>query len=202
MDYKAGDFTLLHLSPEGFLNRPIQDILPIEIGKEFQKAVEQAGLNQKASSLDYSLNFPDGIRWFEARLIPFSQFRVIAIVRDVTKYKHAEEKIQRQLKHLSALRSIDTLISSSFDLNLTLSILLSHVTARLSVDAADILLFNRESRLFEFRTGIGFRTGIFAGYPFASWGRLRRPCRITEKNHSYIRPPAQKDGLFAILGFL
>jgi HD-GYP domain-containing protein (c-di-GMP phosphodiesterase class II) len=163
LDYKGNDFTLLIPSSEGFLNRPIQDSLPIEIGKKFQRAAEQASLNQKTISLDCSLNFARGVRWFEARFVPSSQSRVVAIVRDVTKYKDAEEKIQRQLKHLSALRAIDTLISSSFDLNLTLSILLSHVTSRLDVDAAAILLFNRESRFFEFTAGVGFRTDALQG---------------------------------------
>jgi len=158
LDYQAGDLTLLNSSPKGFLNQRIQDILPVEIGKKFQQAVEQASLNQTTISLDYSLDFENNIRWFDVRMVPSSRSRVIAIVRDVTKYKQAEEKIQRQLKHLSALHAIDTLISSSFDLNLTLSILLSHVVARLNVDAAAILLFNRESRFLEFMTGVGFRT--------------------------------------------
>jgi HD domain/GAF domain len=158
LDYQAGDFTLLNSSPRGFLHERIQDILPVEIGKKFQESLEQATLHQKTTSLDYSLNFENSIRWFEARLVPSSPSRVVAIVRDVTKYKQAEEKIQRQLKHLSALHAIDTLISSSFDLNLTLSILLSHLTAGLNVDAAAILLFNRESRFLEFMTGVGFRT--------------------------------------------
>jgi len=163
LDYKGGDFTILSSSSEGILHRRIQDILPIEIGEKFQKAVEQANFNQKMISLDSPLNIANDVRWFEAHFVPSAPLRVIAIVRDVTKYKRAEEKIQRQLKHLSALRSIDNLISSSFDLNLTLSILLSHVTARLNVDAAAILLFNRDSRFFEFTAGIGFRTDALQG---------------------------------------
>ena len=103
LDYQAGDFTLLNASPRGFLNQRIQDILPVEIGEKFKKAVEKASLNQKTVSLDYSLDFENSVRWFEARLVPSSTSRVVAIVRDVTKYKQAEEKIQRQLKHLSAL---------------------------------------------------------------------------------------------------
>ena len=158
LDYKGSDFTFLHSPSNSFLNRRIQEILPVEIGKKFQKAVEQASLEQRTISMDYPLNFVNDVRWFEARFVPSSPSRVVVIVRDVTKYKDAEEKIQRQMKHLSALHAIDTLISSSFDLNLTLSILLSHVTARLNVDAAAILLFNQESRFFEFVTGVGFRT--------------------------------------------
>ena len=163
LDYQAGDIMLLNSPPQSFLNQRIQDILPVEIGKKFQQAVEQASLSQTTISLNYSLDSENSIRWFEARLVPSSPSRVIAIVRDVTKYKQAEEKIQRQLKHLSALHAIDTLISSSFDLNLTLSILLSHLTARLNVDAAAILLFNRESRFLEFMTGVGFRTEALQG---------------------------------------
>ena len=180
LDYQAGDFTLLNSSPRGFLHERIQDILPVEIGKKFQESLEQASLHQKTTSLDYSLNFENRIRWFEARLVPSSPSRVVAIVRDVTKYKQAEEKIQRQLKHLSALHAIDTLISSSFDLNLTLSILLSHLTAGLNVDAAAILLFNRESRFLEFMTGVGFRTEALQnthlrlGEGYAGLAALRR----------------------------
>ncbi|HUI87623.1 MAG TPA: HD domain-containing phosphohydrolase [Anaerolineales bacterium] len=199
VDYKAGDFTLLHLSPEGFLNRRLEDFLPTNIGQEFQRALEQASLTQKSASLACSLNFPEGLRWFETRLIPFSQFRVIAIMRDVTKYKQAEEKIQRQLKHLSALRAIDTLISSSFDLNLTLSILLSHVTARLNVDAAAILLFNRESRFFEYTTGVGFRTEALRdtrlrlGEGYAGLAALQRKTihipNLQHRKTDYLRSP-------------
>ena len=159
LDFKGSDLMLMDSPSESPLNRLIQDILPGGIGDKFQRAAEQASLAQKTTSLNYPLVFIDGIRWFEARFVPSSS-RVVAVVRDVTKYKQVEEKIQRQLKHLSALRAIDNLISSSFDLNLTLSILLSHVTARLNVDAAAILLFNRENRFLEYMTGVGFRTDV------------------------------------------
>jgi len=163
LGFKTGDSTLLQPSPDGLLNRQIRDVLPDEIGEKFQKAVEQANRNQKAVTLDYSLNFANGNRWFEAQLVPFSQSRIVAVVRDVTRYKNAEEKGQKQFEHLSALHAINLLISSSFDLNFTLSILLSHVIARLEVNAAAILLFNRESQLLEFAAGVGFRTETLQG---------------------------------------
>ena len=213
MDYQAGDIMLLNSPPQSFLNQRIQDILPVEIGKKFQQAVEQASLSQTTISLNYSLDSENSIRWFEARLVPSSPSRVIAIVRDVTKYKQAEEKIQRQLKHLSALHAIDTLISSSFDLNLTLSILLSHLTARLNVDAAAILLFNRESRFLEFMTGVGFRTEALQGTRlrlgegYAGLAALqRKTIHISNLQHTKtdeLRSPVfYKNFSFHILGFL
>ncbi len=200
LDYKGSELTLLNLSPKALLNRHIQDILPLEIGEEFQKAVEQASFNQKTVSLNYSIDFGNSVRWFETRLVPSSPSRVVAIVRDVTKYKQAEEKIQRQLKHLSSLHAIDTLISSSFDLNLTLSILLSHVSAQLNVDAAAILLFNRESSFFEFATGIGFRTEalrsthLHLGEGYAGLAALQRKTiyihDLQHRKTDFLRSPA------------
>ena len=60
------------------------------------------------------------------------------ILRDITERKQAEEQIQRQLKHLNALRMIDIAISSSFDLNVILDVVLQQVLSQLGVDASAI----------------------------------------------------------------
>ena len=80
------------------------------------------------------------------------------IALDVTLQKQAEDKLQKQINHLTALRSIEGLISSNFDLKFNLSEILSHATIELGVDAADILLLNTTSQLLEFGAGRGFRT--------------------------------------------
>jgi putative nucleotidyltransferase with HDIG domain len=80
--------------------------------------------------------------------------------RDITARKRAEEKIQRQLEHLTALSAIDRVIASNFDLKLSLSEILIHVTKELDVDAADILIFNSNSQMLEFGAECGFRTKV------------------------------------------
>jgi len=80
------------------------------------------------------------------------------IALDVTLQKQAEDKLQKQINHLTALRSIEGLIASNFDLKFNLSEILSHATIELGVDAADILLLNTTSQLLEFGAGRGFRT--------------------------------------------
>jgi PAS domain S-box-containing protein/putative nucleotidyltransferase with HDIG domain len=79
---------------------------------------------------------------------------------DITQRKQAEQRIQRQVEHLVALSSIDRLIASNFDLNLSLSQILSHVTKELGVDAADILLLNPGLQMLEFGAGQGFLTNV------------------------------------------
>lgn len=113
------------------------------------------------------------------------------ILRDVSERIRAEHEInrllqesQQRLRHVEALRSIDLAIGSSMDLRTTLNILLSYVKSLLSVDAADILLFNRNSQTFEFAAGNGFRTRVndatfhALGRSFASRVALER--RITQ----------------------
>jgi response regulator RpfG family c-di-GMP phosphodiesterase len=77
---------------------------------------------------------------------------------DIIELRRAEEKIQRQLEHLTALSAIDRVIASNFDLGLSLAEILKHVKTELGIDAADILVLNSGSQTLEFKAGIGFRT--------------------------------------------
>jgi len=82
----------------------------------------------------------------------------IVVNQDITELKQAENRIRRQLEHLLALSNIDRVIASNFDLNLSLSEILLHVTKELGVDAADILILNPGLQMLEFSAGQGFRT--------------------------------------------
>ncbi len=82
--------------------------------------------------------------------------QVVVIFTDINEIKGAEEKIRLQVEHLTALVEIDRAINYSFDLDLSLTTLLSHVLVQLGVDAADVLLFNSQSRNLEYVAGRGF----------------------------------------------
>ena len=84
--------------------------------------------------------------------------QVVVTFSDISDIKGAEEVIRRHLEHLTALVEIDRAINFSFDLNLSLTTLLTHVMVQLRVDAASVLLFNPASRALEYVAGRGFRT--------------------------------------------
>ena len=84
----------------------------------------------------------------------------VSVNRDITERKLAELKIHQQIDRLSALREIDQAISTSFDLNATLEILLSQVISQLDVDAADILLPDSTGQMLKYAAGRGFRTNV------------------------------------------
>jgi len=62
-----------------------------------------------------------------------------------------------RLDQLESLSKIDLAISSSLDLKITLGVILDQVTARLRVDAADILLLRPPTQMLEYAAGRGFR---------------------------------------------
>jgi response regulator RpfG family c-di-GMP phosphodiesterase/putative methionine-R-sulfoxide reductase with GAF domain len=73
-------------------------------------------------------------------------------------HAHLNAQTESRMQQLIALRTVDMAISSSFDINLTLGVLLDQVTGQLGVHAADILIFNAAAQTFNFSCERGFRT--------------------------------------------
>jgi len=67
------------------------------------------------------------------------------------------EEAKKQLERMAALRAIDVVIGSSFDLRLTLNIFLNQVVSQLQVDAAVVLSHNNKTHLMEYVAGRGFK---------------------------------------------
>jgi PAS domain S-box-containing protein len=83
---------------------------------------------------------------------------IVLNYRDITERKQAEKKIQQQLERLTALSEIDQAIASTFDVRMSLDILLSRARTLLAVDAATVLLLNPIRLTLEYGAGVGFWT--------------------------------------------
>ncbi|MEP6895162.1 MAG: HD domain-containing phosphohydrolase, partial [Chloroflexota bacterium] len=79
---------------------------------------------------------------------------------DITERKQAEEQIQKQLRRLNALHTIDMAINSSANIQITLEVLLNQTLSQLNVDAADVLLFNQPAQTLELVAERGFRSNV------------------------------------------
>ena len=71
---------------------------------------------------------------------------------------HLHEQTVKQLERLAALRSIDLAISSVFELQVTLTIVLHEVIKQLQVNAACVLLIKPGNNRLEYVAGQGFHT--------------------------------------------
>jgi PAS domain S-box-containing protein len=68
------------------------------------------------------------------------------------------QQSQEQVRRLTTLRDIDAAIASSFDLRLTLNILMDQTITHLGVDAVDIALYHPDLQSLTYLTGGGFHT--------------------------------------------
>ena len=93
---------------------------------------------------------------------------------------HESREPQRRLQRLAAQRTIDTAITTSLDLNVTLNIILDQATARLGVNAASVLLLNPEAQRLDYAAGRGFHTDAITqsrlslGEDYAAQAALKR----------------------------
>ncbi len=197
-DYRAGEMSNSYLAPDQFLGHPMRDVLPAEVRTKFDHAFRETRKTGKMVAIEYRLPVPNGERWFEARLVPLGESGVIAIVRDVSERVRNVDQIQRQLRRLSALHSVDTAITATFDLKLTLSVILQHTINQLEADAADILVLNPNTHMLEFAAGQGFQTSklprvpVKIGQGYAGKAALeRRTISVSDLGNQ------QSDSLFA-----
>ena len=75
----------------------------------------------------------------------------------VLEHSRLNAQTEKQIQQLLALRTIDMAISSSFDLSMTLGVLLDQITRLLGIHAVDILAFNTPTQTFKFSCERGFR---------------------------------------------
>ncbi len=68
------------------------------------------------------------------------------------------EHNQEQIRRLTTLRDIDTAIASSFDLRLTLNILMDQTIKHLGVNAVDIILYHPDLQSITYLSGSGFQS--------------------------------------------
>ena len=152
-------------SPEEVIGKTDFDFYPSEIAARFSaddQAVIRSGqplINRE----ELNVSEAGGQRWVLTTKAPWrdSQGQIVGLVgigRDITARKHTEERMRRQLEHLTALREIDQAISSSFDLRFNLMTTLTQVTQQLGIDAVAVLLFHMGSQTLECAASHGFRT--------------------------------------------
>jgi PAS domain S-box-containing protein len=99
------------------------------------------------------------VRWLFGHVAQGPGETLIGIGHDITERKQAEQRIQTQLRRLDALHAVDAAITSSLDVQVTLSVLLQQVLDQLGADAADVLLFRPHTQSLEYVAGRGFRSG-------------------------------------------
>src|SRR5258706_2033856 len=155
MSYISGEF---HRDPR--LPEVVRQQIPPGIGGA---AIPVRAEGAVIGTLNVNVPLPRELRQSEVNLLTILGEIAGNAIHRTRLFRQTEQRLER----IAALHAIDKVISSSFDLHFTLDIVLTQVTNQLSVDAADILLLDSQTRLLELGAAHGFSAGAVNRPP--SW---------------------------------
>lgn len=98
LDFHATDKSLLAVTPEEFLGKSICEIHPEDIVTQFRQCFEQVYETKQTQVIEYASDLPGGLKHLEARFTIMDEQRLLAIIRDITESKQAEEEFRIQQK--------------------------------------------------------------------------------------------------------
>ncbi|WP_404790018.1 diguanylate cyclase domain-containing protein [Altericista sp. CCNU0014] len=98
-DYKAPLVSELYLVLEEWEGKSLQDLWPIQVSAAFERALQQVFWTQTPEQLEYSLSTGGEKAYYEARVIPYSQDRAIAIIRNITERQQRDEQLRHDAFH-------------------------------------------------------------------------------------------------------
>src|SRR5262249_50511009 len=94
LDYHAIDETQLVVSPQKFLNRNVQDILPPKLAREVISCLKAVARTGEMKVLEYELEIGGQPRFYEARLVQCGVDKILSLVRDITERKQTQEALR------------------------------------------------------------------------------------------------------------
>ncbi|MDJ0510561.1 MAG: PAS domain S-box protein, partial [Crocosphaera sp.] len=103
LEYRASSEFELYVSPDIFLGKSMIDILPHTVAQKWQKAIDKVLKSRTLVSLEYSLSMAGGEEYYEARLVPFSQEQVVAIVRNISESRRSEIALKKSKTFLQTI---------------------------------------------------------------------------------------------------
>jgi PAS domain S-box-containing protein len=88
---------------QSLFRRRLEDLFPHEVSGPFRAAIRHVQGMREPASVEYSLPHTEGRRHYEARLVPLLGRQSLAIVRDITARKQAEESVRESEARFRAM---------------------------------------------------------------------------------------------------
>ncbi len=121
LDIRSSSENKLFKPKEELLGKKISDVMPSKTAGNVMDCLRKTLKNKELSSVEYELKVPEGNLLFEARMVPFDEDTVIALIRDITAKKSAEEKIKKSEERLKRITENMTDVVFTADLNLNVN---------------------------------------------------------------------------------
>ncbi len=112
IDYNTNNKNNLLVSPEKFLSKHVSEVLPPELASLTLEKLHKAFESKQTEIYNYKIDTSKKTGYFESRLVYINENSALAIIRDITKHKKAEEEkenLQNQLAHAQKMESVGRL---------------------------------------------------------------------------------------------
>jgi len=109
LDFHAKDPDKLLITPEAFLGKQIQDVLPPVIANPLMAAIGGALAADEPQKFEYAIESDQTQRFYEACVVRCDRNRILSIVRDISDRKDAEMDAHIQRRELAHLSRVATL---------------------------------------------------------------------------------------------
>ena len=110
LDILTPDDERLVLPRDEVIGKTVTEVTSEEIGGRVIAAIRLALETGELQAIEYPLTVPAGTLHFEARIVPYADDEVIALIRDITTQKEAEDALHERIKELSCLYQISAAI--------------------------------------------------------------------------------------------
>lgn len=104
LDSRAGRLAEVPLVSRALLGRRVQELLPDEAADILgDLLLEAVRTDTPAAPLEFACMSPGGVRHYEIRVVPLHELHLLAVIREITNRKEAEEELHRHREHLEDL---------------------------------------------------------------------------------------------------
>ena len=94
LDYAQGEGVDLYQSPEAFLGKTIEDVLPPEFAQQARQQITTTLATGTIFHAEYQLAIDGALRDYESRTVLSGENEVLVLIRDITKRKQAEATLR------------------------------------------------------------------------------------------------------------
>lgn len=101
LQYHAANDAILWRPPEEIINKSVYEVFPQESAEQIMSCIDNAVRTQQMQQYEYQLPYPEGSRYFEARLVKLNGDKVLVIVRDIGAQKTAEAALYAERTSLA-----------------------------------------------------------------------------------------------------